>query len=190
MARPKKEVKDTKKKVSKVKSTKSVSKNETKNSHVKSVKRMIRPGDGRIVGGVSLALANYFNIDPVIIRLLFVVATIYGGSGLILYIILWVALPEEGDENLSSQQIINENSKEIEDKVTKMTYDVQEIANQRNTQVWIGVGVILLGMYLTLTSFNLIPFVDFGFILSKLWPLIIIGVGVAILMSTNNGKEE
>jgi phage shock protein C len=62
----------------------------------KPVKRLIRPKDGRIAGGVCLAVANYLSIDVTLVRLLWAFALIPGGiPGLIPYIICWVVIPSE-----------------------------------------------------------------------------------------------
>jgi phage shock protein PspC (stress-responsive transcriptional regulator) len=57
-------------------------------------KRLFRDTDNALLGGVSAGIANYFNIDAVIVRLAFILLTILGGgSGIIIYIILWLAVP-------------------------------------------------------------------------------------------------
>jgi phage shock protein PspC (stress-responsive transcriptional regulator) len=57
-------------------------------------KRLYRDIDNRILGGVAAGIANYFNIDPVVARILFVVLTIASvGTGIIIYLVLWVAIP-------------------------------------------------------------------------------------------------
>ncbi|MCA9949457.1 MAG: PspC domain-containing protein [Anaerolineales bacterium] len=50
--------------------------------------------DDRMVAGVAAGLAEYFDIDPVIARLVFVALTLMGGPGIILYIIMWIIMPE------------------------------------------------------------------------------------------------
>jgi phage shock protein PspC (stress-responsive transcriptional regulator) len=47
-----------------------------------------------MLAGVSSGLASYFNIDPILFRLAFVFLTIFGGSGIIIYLVLWVIIPE------------------------------------------------------------------------------------------------
>jgi len=59
-----------------------------------SEKRMYRDPDNAIIGGVCSGLGNYLRIDPVWIRILFVLFTIVYLSGLFIYIILWIALPK------------------------------------------------------------------------------------------------
>lgn len=59
----------------------------------KGPKRLFRDPDNRMVGGVCSGLGAYFNLDPVWFRLLFVLAVVFAGSGILVYIILWVVLP-------------------------------------------------------------------------------------------------
>ncbi|MDA1119774.1 MAG: PspC domain-containing protein, partial [Bacteroidetes bacterium] len=58
------------------------------------VKKMYRNPEGKVLGGVANGLAAYFGADRTVIRLLFVVTIFIGGSGLIIYIILWIITPE------------------------------------------------------------------------------------------------
>ncbi len=60
----------------------------------KKIKKMYRDPDGKVLGGVASGIAAYFGVDVVIIRLLFFAAIFIAGTGLILYIILWIILPE------------------------------------------------------------------------------------------------
>ena len=58
------------------------------------IKKMYRDPDHKVLGGVCSGAAAYFGIDVVIVRLLFFISIFLGGTGLILYIILWIILPE------------------------------------------------------------------------------------------------
>ena len=58
-------------------------------------KRLYRNQHNKILAGVCSGLGDYFNIDPVIIRLLWVVLTIFGGAGILIYIIAWIIIPEK-----------------------------------------------------------------------------------------------
>jgi phage shock protein PspC (stress-responsive transcriptional regulator) len=60
----------------------------------KKIKKMYRDPDGKVLGGVSSGIAAYFGVDVVIIRLLFFASIFIAGTGLILYIIFWIILPE------------------------------------------------------------------------------------------------
>jgi phage shock protein C len=59
------------------------------------VKRLYRSLDERMLAGVCGGLAEYFNMDPTLIRVLFVILSLAGGPGIVAYIILAIIVPEE-----------------------------------------------------------------------------------------------
>ncbi|MCE5253497.1 MAG: PspC domain-containing protein [Actinomycetia bacterium] len=58
-------------------------------------KRLQRSRTERMIGGVCGGLGEYFNIDPTIVRVLWVVVTLVGGAAILAYLILWVIVPLE-----------------------------------------------------------------------------------------------
>jgi phage shock protein PspC (stress-responsive transcriptional regulator) len=62
-------------------------------------KRLLRPRDGRMVAGVCTGLAAYFGVDVNLVRLGFGVLTVFYGLGILVYLIAWAILPEEGEDN-------------------------------------------------------------------------------------------
>jgi phage shock protein C len=59
-------------------------------------KKLYRSRTSRMLAGVSGGLAEYLNIDPVVVRLIFVITAIFGASiGFWVYIIMWIAVPEQ-----------------------------------------------------------------------------------------------
>ena len=62
-------------------------------------KRLLRPRNGRMVAGVCAGLAAYFKVDVNLVRLGFGVFTVFYGIGVLAYLIAWVILPEEGEDN-------------------------------------------------------------------------------------------
>lgn len=60
------------------------------------IKRLLRPKKGRMIAGVSGALANYFNVDVTLVRLIWVFLLLPGGfPGLVPYFICWLLIPSE-----------------------------------------------------------------------------------------------
>jgi phage shock protein C len=57
-------------------------------------KRLARSMNDKMVAGVAAGLADYMNLDPTIVRLLFVLLALAGGPGILIYLILWVVMPE------------------------------------------------------------------------------------------------
>ena len=60
--------------------------------------RLYRSSADRMLGGVCGGLAHYFDVDPVLIRLLFVVTAFISGAGILAYIVLWIVVPFEGSD--------------------------------------------------------------------------------------------
>lgn len=56
-------------------------------------KRLYRSRDEKIIGGVCGGLGEYLNVDPTLIRLALVFITLFGGAGIIAYLVLWVVVP-------------------------------------------------------------------------------------------------
>jgi len=56
-------------------------------------KRLVRSTNDKKIAGVAAGLADYFDLDPTIIRLVWLLAVLFAGTGLIAYVILWIALP-------------------------------------------------------------------------------------------------
>lgn len=59
-----------------------------------SYRRMYRDPDNRIIGGIAAGMGAYFKTDPLLFRIIFAITSFWGGIGAIVYIILWVVLPE------------------------------------------------------------------------------------------------
>lgn len=58
-------------------------------------KRLYRSRTERMIGGVCGGLAEYFNVDATLVRILWVLVTLLGGFGILFYLILWVIMPLE-----------------------------------------------------------------------------------------------
>ena len=61
----------------------------------KKIKRLYRSKKDRMIAGVCGGLAEYFEVDPTIIRVAWVVFSLMGGSGILAYIICWLIVPEK-----------------------------------------------------------------------------------------------
>ena len=57
-------------------------------------RRLYRDADDKVIGGVCAGFANYFSIDVVVVRVVFLVLGFFTGFGFILYLILWAATPK------------------------------------------------------------------------------------------------
>ena len=57
--------------------------------------QLVRPHEGRIIAGACLAVANRFGINVVAVRILTVLATVFFGLSIWVYLLLWVLIPSE-----------------------------------------------------------------------------------------------
>ena len=58
-------------------------------------KKLYRSRSDRMVAGVAGGLADYFSIDTSVLRIIWVLAFLFAGTGFFLYLILWILVPEE-----------------------------------------------------------------------------------------------
>ncbi|MBX0327400.1 PspC domain-containing protein [Oscillochloris sp. ZM17-4] len=88
-----------------------------------STKRITRSQSDRMLGGVAGGLAAYFGIDPLIVRIIFVVLSLMNGFGTMLYIALWVLVPNEDsatDARGNVQVAVSEMQAAIEQLVARV----------------------------------------------------------------------
>ena len=150
-------------------------------------KQLIRPKEGRIFFGVSMGLADYFNIDPVIIRVLFVILTIWGGSGLILYIVGIFVIPDEKKDDIKKEtNDIKSRKKDISEKIQNdaqvVAHDIKVNIKDKNNSYVFGLIILVVGVILLLSN----TFSWFSW--DKFWPLAIIAIGILIILSDRKAK--
>lgn len=122
--------------------------------------KFYRDSENKVLGGVCSGLAKYFNIDVALLRVLFVVALLFASFGFWLYIILWIIIPQSGQQpDFSSQQ-------------PEPTVNAQ---SPKTAAVFSGVIVILIGILFLINNFIPIYWVW------NLWPLILVGIGVVMI---------
>jgi phage shock protein PspC (stress-responsive transcriptional regulator) len=78
-------------------------------NHSSEGKRLLRVKQGRMVAGVCTGLAGYFGVDVNLVRLAFGVFTIFYGLGVLLYLVAWLILPEEGEDGSILESFIGKH---------------------------------------------------------------------------------
>lgn len=61
------------------------------------MKRLYRLTDSKKIAGVCSGLGEYFNIDPTLIRIIFLICTLFWGFGILVYFICWLAMPTKDE---------------------------------------------------------------------------------------------
>jgi phage shock protein C len=57
-------------------------------------RKLYRSRDQRMLAGVCGGLAEYFNVDATLMRVLFLVLAVFGGTGLVIYVVMWLIVPD------------------------------------------------------------------------------------------------
>jgi phage shock protein C len=84
-----------------------------------------------MISGVCGGLAEYFEVDPVLMRLLVVVGTVLsGGLGLFFYVVLWIIMPKEGEESASRSARWRQSAEEIAFEARRLGSDVREAVSR------------------------------------------------------------
>ena len=117
--------------------------------------RMVRRSRSeRLIAGVCGGIGRYLGIDPVLLRVAFIILALANGLGLIAYVVAWVAIPEERPDQPS----------------------VPALQGRRETgRLVLGGSLVVLGLVLLLD--RLAPDLDELF-----WPVAVVAVGVAVML--------
>lgn len=67
-------------------------------------------GDANVIGGVAAGIARSLGIDPILVRVAFVVLTVFGGSGVLLYLVGWLFIPEDGRPDSAGERFFRDNN--------------------------------------------------------------------------------
>jgi phage shock protein C len=145
-------------------------------------KRLFRSKDNRVFFGVCGGLGEYFDVDPTIIRIIFVILAVWGGIGVIAYIIGIFVIPE----NPKEKDGVKKESK-VAEKIEQVASEVKENFKKESTilradQIF-GLIIVLIGLGFLFGNF--FPF----FNIWKMWPLLIIILGI-IIIARNSGKGK
>ena len=89
-------------------------------------KKLERNINNKVIGGVCSGLADYFEIDTAIMRVLFAFLLLIGGLGLLIYLILWIALPARRDDS-TYNQAYDSTTGEPENQVTCHSHQTTQI---------------------------------------------------------------
>lgn len=98
-------------------------------------KRLYRDGDSKVLGGVCSGIGHYFGIDPVWLRVALLLMFFFAGTGLLLYIILWIAIPEAKTttERLAmkgEKADINNISKAVKEEAEQLKKRMEKYGNE------------------------------------------------------------
>jgi len=160
-------------------------------------KRFMRSTRNKVFAGVAGGLGEYFNVDPVILRVIFVLLALFGGGGVLIYIILWIALPEDlnfrynyynysaysspssppPSEETKTEAAGNEDI-DPEKKAEDRTYSPPLNPEVKKGGLIAGIILIVVGGLFLIRQLDLIPFRD-------IWPALFILGGLALIINSS-----
>ena len=131
-------------------------------THTPQVKRLERSSSSRVVAGVSGGLGRYFDLNPAVFRLGFVVLTLLGGAGLLVYLAAVLVIPDEGKDASIAAEVLAE----------------------RRDRPWplVGLGLIGVATLVLISRGELWPSAGAG------WFLLVLG-GLVILWTSSRGSR-
>jgi len=166
-------------------------------------KKLYRDEYHKVLGGVCSGLAEYFEMDVTIVRLLFAFTFFIMGVGFIPYIILWIVLPKKGyifnnynnptvDYTVPPQQPggqFNTPPQQSGSPFGASPYSASPFGSnpvgnmppkqKSNAGIIVGMVLIFVGGVILINEYDLIPDFDFD----RIWPVILVLVGGALIVS-------
>jgi phage shock protein C len=136
---------------------------------------LFRSRTNRMLGGVAGGLAYSLNSDPSLIRIIFLLLTVFWGGGAVLYVILWIALPEEDIPIFQQPGTGAEASETAPGGENAGSFQVPA---RSNGALMVGLILIAVGAIFLISRF--IPDVHFG----DLWPFVLVVAGVVLIASS------
>ncbi len=132
--------------------------------------KLTRSETDKMLAGVCGGLAAYLDVDPVFVRLAFVILFFASGIGFPIYLVLWIVMPREATAGESDAVVLQDNIKEM--KAT-----VSANAGRIGRPATAGIIFIMLGLFFLFEQLGWTAWMGGAF-----WPLVIIGLGVVLLL--------
>lgn len=162
-------------------------------------KKLYRSRDDRIIWGVCGGLAKYFDIDPTIVRIIFVLLVLANGLGLLAYIIMAIVVPLEGSKSTVPKETVKENVAEMKETASELGQEIRatfaggetktkpeadrKIGQRRRN--FFGITLIVLGVVFLLGSLNLFAWFHWSY----LWPVLLVAAGLLAIFSPGGNSH-
>jgi len=152
------------------------------------MERLYRSSTQRMLSGVCGGLGEYFNIDPTLVRIVYILVTIATGVllGIGLYIVLWLIVPSEASVGKSIRESMRENVDEMAQSARDISSEVQATLRRTPTEgahrieraALAGLILVAIGVLFLLANLDLLGWLRWA----RFWPLILIVIGLLLLL--------
>lgn len=146
----------------------------------KQTKKVYRLKDDYIIAGVCSGLAQYFQVDATLMRVIFVLLLIGGGSGFLIYLVLWLIIPKEGGKEVkvSREKNIEEFAEDLGEKAKTVASEIRsEIKSSKKRGNFFGLVLIIIGAAILVEK--LVP-VELNW--DYIWPGVLIFLGCYLMV--------
>ena len=141
-------------------------------------KKLRRNPMNRVIGGVCSGLADFFGVDVALMRIAFVIAFLFASFGFWLYIILWIVLPENGQQTTDNgQQSFGQSQSQSQGQSPQSESESVSKSESKVKSIFAGAFIILIGLLFLVNNFIPINWVW------KLWPLILVAIGIVMIVT-------
>lgn len=134
-------------------------------------KKLYRSKKDSIIAGVCGGIAEYFQLDSTLVRLLAILVVFLGGAGVIAYIVAWIIIPQNPEQETEPVEL---NDAPSEDS---------QVDKDGKRHIWGGFVLIALGLFFLARSF--FP----RLMVVSLWPIILIAVGIFLIVQSLPRKK-
>jgi len=152
--------------------------------------RLYRSRTNSMIAGVCGGLGEYLRIDPTLVRLFFVLLGLAGnGIGAIIYMLLWIILPLEGQaKEATFEDTVRSSSSEIAQRAQVVGDELREMVRHPNPQTGLIIGgaLVIAGIVFLLQNLHLpwLTWLDFN----VMWPILLIVGGIVLLVRNRRGE--
>jgi phage shock protein C len=130
-----------------------------------------------MIGGVAAGVADWINADPALVRIAWaLLVPLTSGGALLAYIVAWVVIPEAPKEPEGAATVVDPADPDAPAAPAAPATTEPPRDTEGRTAMLVGGGLVLLGLWFLAREY--LPRIDWGFI----WPLVLVGVGLLILV--------
>ena len=149
-------------------------------------KKLCRSSSNRIIFGVCGGFGEYFNIDPLLFRIIFILLVFGEGSGILIYLLLALLIPTDA---LSAPVTSKTDPVDIKNRIHELAAEIKTLRHSGKgkrrgiVRLFIGLLILIIGLGILSQDLNIFPgfYFNISLFFRYFWPVLIILIGLSIL---------
>ena len=142
-------------------------------------RRLYKSSGDKMISGVSGGMAEYFEIDPVFVRLGWVASVfLTGGISILVYIVMAIVVPKGGHGPSANPDVVNEESGQVGEYPVVSEADMRQ-RDERKRYI-LGIGLVVAGIALLMYNLDFFGAIDWGIVAA----ISVIGIGAALIYAS------